>query len=213
MGRLAFLLSIIIGAGLAASNATAADLVVQVKTTAGAPVEDAVVTVYPASGGEAGPIHFDWPMKMTQQNISFHPFVLIVPVGASVSFPNLDNVRHHVYSFSPTHQFELKLYGHDETRSVKFDKAGVVALGCNIHDKMAAFIKVVDTPYAAKTDASGNLVIHGLPPGPATLHLWRPYMKAPNNEITKAIAAPAAGQVSETFAVEVHPPAMTHSMY
>ena len=213
MGRLAFLLSIIISAGVAASNATAADLMVQVKTAAGAPVEDAVVTVYPASGGDAGPIHFDWPMKMTQQNISFHPFVLIVPVGALVSFPNLDNVRHHVYSFSPTHQFELKLYGRDETRSIKFDKAGVVALGCNIHDKMAAFIKVVDTPYAAKTDASGNLVIHGLPPGPATLHLWRPYMKAPGNEITKAITTPAAGQAAESFAVEVHPPAMAHSMY
>jgi len=213
MGRLAFLLSIIISAGVAASNATAADLMVQVKTAAGAPVEDAVVTVYPASGGDTGPIHFDWPMKMTQQNISFHPFVLIVPVGALVSFPNLDNVRHHVYSFSPTHQFELKLYGRDETRSIKFDKAGVVALGCNIHDKMAAFIKVVDTPYAAKTDASGNLVIHGLPPGPATLHLWRPYMKAPGNEITKAITTPAAGQAAESFAVEVHPPAMAHSMY
>ena len=213
MRRLAFLLSIIIGIGLVASNAIAADLVVQVKTTTGAPVEDAVVTVYPASGGDAGPIHFDWPMKMTQQNISFHPFVLIVPVGALVAFPNLDNVRHHVYSFSPTHQFELKLYGRDETRSVKFDKAGTVALGCNIHDKMAAFIKVVDTPYAAKTDASGNLVIHDLPPGPATLHLWRPYMKAPGNEITKAIAAPSAGQVTESFAVEVHPPAMAHSMY
>jgi len=212
MGRLAFILTIILGLGLSASNAAAADLVVQVKTTAGAPVEDAVVTVYPA-GGDTGPIHFDWPMKMSQQNIAFHPFVLIVPVGGSVSFPNLDTVRHHVYSFSPTHPFELKLYGRDETRSIKFDKAGTVALGCNIHDKMAAFIKVVDTPYAAKTDASGNLVIHGLPAGQATLHLWRPYMKAPNNELTKPIAVPAAGQVSETFAVEVHPPVMTHSMY
>jgi len=213
MERLAFILPIILAIGLSVSNAAAADLVVQVRTTAGAPVEDAVVTVYPASGGDTGPIHFDWPLRMSQQNIAFHPFVLIVPVGASVSFPNLDNVRHHVYSFSPTHQFELKLYGRDETRSVKFDKAGTVALGCNIHDKMAAFIKVVDTPYAAKTDANGNLVIHGLPPGQATLHLWRPYMKAPNNEITKVIASPADGQVSETFAVEIHPPAMMHSAF
>jgi plastocyanin len=212
MRRLAFLLPIILGISLCASNAAAADLVVQVKTTAGAPVEDAVVTVYPASGGDSGPIHFDWPMRMSQQNVTFHPFVLIVPTGASVSFPNLDNVRHHVYSFSPAHPFELKLYGRDETRTVKFDKAGVVALGCNIHDKMAAFIKVVDTPYAAKTDAGGMLVIHGLPPGPATLHLWRPYMKAPNNEVAKQIVLPGAGQAAEAFAVDVHPPAMTHGM-
>jgi plastocyanin len=179
----------------------------------GAPLEDAVVTVYPVSGGDNGPIRFDWPMRMSQQNISFDPFVLIVPVGATVSFPNLDNVRHHVYSFSPTHPFELKLYSRDDTRTVRFDKAGTVALGCNIHDKMAAFIKVVDTPYAAKTDASGAAVIHDLPPGAATLHLWRPYMKAPNNEITKVIAMPASGKVSQAFAVEVHPPPTKHSMF
>jgi len=208
MMRPAIFLSFLAALALCATVAAASDLVVQVKTAAGAPVEDAVVTVYPASGGDAGPIHFDWPMRMSQQNIAFHPFVLIVPVGATVSFPNLDTVRHHVYSFSPTHQFELKLYSRDETRTVKFDKAGEVALGCNIHDKMAGFIKVVDTPYAAKTDANGNLVIHGLPPGPATLHLWRPYMKAPNNELTKSVVLPATGQASEAFAVEVHPPVM-----
>jgi plastocyanin len=213
MRRPAFLLPIIVALGLLASPAAATDLVVQVRTTAGAPVADAVVTVHPASGGDTGPIHFDWPMRMSQQNIEFHPFVLIAPVGAVVAFPNLDNVRHHVYSFSPAHPFELKLYSRDETRTVKFEKAGPVALGCNIHDKMAGFIKVVDTPYAAKTDASGTLVIHGLPPGPAMLHLWRPYLKAPNNEIAKAISIPAAGQAAEGFAVEVHPPAMAHSMY
>jgi len=211
MKRLATIVFILLGAGLFAASATAADLLVQVRNTTGAPVADAVVTVYPASG-VSGPIHFDWPMTMSQQNIAFHPFVLIVPVGATVSFPNFDPVRHHVYSFSPTHQFELKLYGKDQTRSVGFDKAGVVALGCNIHDKMAAFIKVVDTPYAAKTDASGQLVIHDLPSGPATLHLWRPYMKAPGNEITKPIAVPGAGQVAETFAVDVHPPAAMQGM-
>jgi plastocyanin len=211
MKRLAIIVSILLGVGLFAARATAGDLVVQVRTTAGAPVADAVVTVYPASGA-GGPIHFDWPMTMSQQNIAFHPFVLIAPVGATVSFPNFDPVRHHVYSFSPTHQFELKLYGKDQTRSVTFDKAGVVALGCNIHDKMAAFIKVVDTPYAAKTDANGQLVIHGLPPGPATMHLWRPYMKTPGNEIVKAIAVPGAGQLAEAFAVEVHPPAAMQGM-
>ena len=212
MKWLAIFLSILFSSVAIAGQASASDLLVQVKTAAGAPVADAVVTVYPASGAPA-PIHFDWPMTMSQQNIAFHPFVLIAPVGATVAFPNFDNVRHHVYSFSSTHQFELKLYGRDQTRTVKFDKAGVVALGCNIHDKMAAFIKVVDTPYAAKTDAGGHLLIHGLPAGAATLHLWRPYLKAPNNEITRSIALPGAGQVAEAFTVEVHPPAAMQGMY
>ena len=65
-----------------------------------------------------------------------------MPVGATVSFPNRDKVRHHVYSFSAAKKFDLKLYGRDETRSVVFDKPGVVALGCNIHDVMSGFIVV-----------------------------------------------------------------------
>ena len=78
--------------------------------------------------------------------MQFHPFVLIVPVGAKVSFPNLDPTRHHVYSFSPAKQFELKLFARDQSRSVVFDKPGVVALGCNIHDAMTAFIVVDGQP-------------------------------------------------------------------
>ncbi|MEI9926710.1 MAG: hypothetical protein WDN44_02065 [Sphingomonas sp.] len=64
-----------------------------------------------------------------QKNIQFHPFVLVVPLNSNVSFPNLDPVRHHVYSFSPAKRFELKLYAREQNRSVRFDKAGVVALG------------------------------------------------------------------------------------
>jgi hypothetical protein len=115
--------------------------------------------------------------------------VLIVPVGAEVSFPNRDTVRHHVYSFSPTRPFELKLYGSEQAaRSVKFDKAGVVALGCNIHDSMVAFIRVVTTPFAAKTDGAGHARLTGMNGGAATLKLWHPYLKAPGNEIARTVA-------------------------
>ncbi|QUD87188.1 methylamine utilization protein [Phenylobacterium montanum] len=196
---------------LAAGAASAADLTVQVKTTAGAPVADAVVTVYPQAG--AAPLsanHFDWPMRVSQQNIQFHPFVLIAPVGATVAFPNLDKVRHHVYSFSATHPFELKLYGSDQERSVRFDKAGVIALGCNIHDQMVAFVKVVDTPYAAKTDASGMVTLHDLPAGAATLKLWRPYLHAPGNEVSRTVSV---GHGTEAFAIDVRQPPAMHNMY
>jgi plastocyanin len=208
MWRLAALLAL-----FCATSAYAADLKVQVKTPAGAPVADAVVLVYPAAGGGSDPIHFDWPMTMAQHNIQFEPFVLIVPVGATVAFPNLDNVRHHVYSFSPAHPFELKLYGKDQTRSIRFDKLGVVALGCNIHDSMIAFIRVVDTRYAAKTNAAGVAVIHNLPAGAATLKLWHPYLKAPNNEVSRAIAVPAAGESSEAFTADVRPAPAMGPMY
>ena len=118
--------------------AVAASLRVSVATPGGAPVRDAVVMVYPKGGASGGPIRFPWAYVMTQKDMQFAPFVLVVPVGAGVAFPNRDPFRHHVYSFSGAKNFQLKLYGYDETRVVKFDKAGVVALGCNIHDNMAA---------------------------------------------------------------------------
>ena len=116
--------------------AAAADLVVSVRTAAGAPVSDAVVSLPEIRG----PLHAAGPYRMAQHDLQFDPFVLVAPVGAEVAFPNLDRVRHHVYSFSPAHPFELKLYGRDESRSVRFDKPGVVALGCNIHDTMVGTI-------------------------------------------------------------------------
>ncbi len=186
---------------LLASPAVAADLTVSVRA-GGKPVPDAVVTAYPASGIPAGPIHLEGPLIMAQHNRQFEPFVLIAPVGATVAFPNRDDVRHHVYSFSPAHPFQLKLYGQDQTRTVQFDKVGVIALGCNIHDQMVAFIKVVDTPYAAKTDATGDVVLRHLPAGPVTVKVWHPYLKGGEDDIVHPVVLrPAGGH--ETFAVEL----------
>jgi plastocyanin len=188
---------------LCASAASAGDAAFLLTNAHGQPVADAVITIYPQGFAKAEGFKFDWPQEMDQHNLQFAPFVLIVPVGASVNFPNRDAVRHHVYSFSPAKAFELKLYGQDQTRSVKFDKVGMVALGCNIHDNMVAFIKVVDTPFAAKTDATGQAVVHGLPAGPIQLHIWQPYLKAPGNEIVRAAVAPASGVTREAIQIDV----------
>ena len=197
---------------LLCSKAAAADLTVSIRTASGEPIRDAVVTVHPASGVGAQPIHFPWPQEMGQQNLQFDPFVLVTPVGGEVVFPNRDGVRHHVYSFSPAKRFELKLYGKGETPSVRFDKTGVVALGCNIHDSMVAFIKVVDTPFAAKSGPTGSVVLHGLPVGPATLRVWHPYMRAPDNETARQVVVRDAGSV-ETVSVEVRAPPVRHGAY
>ena len=136
----------LIAALILSSPAMAGDLTISVRDSADRPVQDAVVTVHPAAGAPRGPIRFAWPLRMAQQDIQFQPYVLIVPVGGTVSFPNLDRVRHQVYSFSRGNRFELQLYGRDESRTHTFSAAGVAALGCNIHDQMLAYIKVVDTP-------------------------------------------------------------------
>jgi plastocyanin len=192
------------------SAAAAADLTVTVKTGAGRPVADAVVTVHPAAG-TAPPVRFAWPLQVDQRNMKFEPFVLIVPVGGEVSFPNRDAVRHHVYSFSKTKPFELKLYGRDESRSVRFDRIGVVALGCNIHDSMVAFLKVVDTPFAAKTDAAGVVVLRGLPNGSSDVRVWHPYLRAPEGEVRRAVALRDGG--AEIFAVELRAAPTAHRSY
>jgi plastocyanin len=163
-----------------------------------------VITIYPNGQPTKGAIKFDWPYRVAQQNIQFRPFVLIVPVGAEVSFPNLDTVRHHVYSFSQGNNFELKLYGRQENRVVKLPAVGVAAIGCNIHDQMVGFIKVVDTAYAGKTDAGGNVTIHGLPDGPVAAKVWHPYLRAPKNEKTLAVVA-VRGAMRETATVELRP--------
>ena len=199
-------------AALFATSTQAADLALSLRTPKGRPVSDAVVTVFPNAGTGSGPIRFDWPYRLAQQDMRFDPFVLIVPVGATVAFPNRDRVRHQVYSFSPAHPFELKLYGTEDTRLVRFDRAGVIAVGCNIHDSMVAFIKVVDTPYAARTDSAGQVTLH-LPAGPATLRIWHPYLKAAGNEVARSIVVAREGLQSETAALDLRTPPARRSDY
>jgi hypothetical protein len=191
----------------AASPVFAGDLNMTIKDKSGQPVSDAVVMVYPASGLPAGPIKFPWAYVMGQQSIMFDPTVLIVPVGADVRFPNHDKVRHHVYSFSGGNKFELKLYGQDESRSVTFKVPGTAAIGCNIHDQMAGFIRVVDTPFAIKTGANGAAVIRNLPAGPAKVVIYQPYLRAPKNEATVQTTIPATGAASLAQTFDIRAPA------
>ena len=172
------------------SQALAGDLSVVVRNAAGQPVKDAVVTLKPASGGVAGaPIRFTWPYSVAQQNISFNPFVLIVPAGSNVTFPNKDNVRHHVYSFSPAKKFELPLYKGTPAAPVLFDKPGVVVLGCNIHDWMLGYVLVLETPWFATTGPDGAAQLKDLPAGAYEVRVWHPRMpdgEPPRQRVTLA---------------------------
>ncbi len=193
---------------LAPAPALAGDLVMTIRDGMGRPVPNAVVMIRPASGVPAGPIRFPWPYAAAQQDIQFQPFVLVVPVGAIVGFPNKDKVRHHVYSFSAGNKFELKLFGRDESRSVVFKAVGVAAIGCNIHDQMVGFIRVVDTPWAIKTGADGVATLRGVPAGAATVTVWHPYLRAPKSELVRRSTFTAAGVLHETVAVELRMPTM-----
>ena len=143
-------------------------------------------------GGAARPATAAGRYVVSQKNIQFHPFLTIVPVGADVSFPNFDPTKHHVYSFSPAKRFELKLFAKDQSRTVHFDKPGVVALGCNIHDQMSAFIVVTDSAWTARTNAQGMAVFADAPERTGRVTVWHPYLRAPGGAVQQAIGAGAA---------------------
>ena len=185
-----------------ASPLHAAALTVRVVDASGRPVRDAVVKLQP-SGTAAHAPRAGGRYVVSQQNLQFHPFLTVVPVGADVSFPNLDPTKHHVYSFSAAKRFELKLFARDQSRTVHFDKPGVVALGCNIHDGMSAFIFITDSPWTARTNAQGIATFGDAPGARGTVVVWHPYLRAPGGAVQQAVAA---GQRSATFTIRLRPP-------
>ena len=192
-----------LAAGLAlAAPLCAAPLAVRVVDASGRPVRDAVVTLYPA-GAAARPARAGGRFVVSQQNLQFHPFLTIIPVGADVSFPNLDPTKHHVYSFSSAKKFELKLFAKDQSRTVHFDKPGVVALGCNIHDQMSAFVVVTDSAWTARTNAQGMAAFADAPNAPARLTVWHPYLRALGGQVQQTVAP---SQRSASFQIRLRPP-------
>ncbi len=179
---------------LAVTPAHAGDVRVRILDAAGAPVKDAVVTIHTARAAPTGSFKFPWATAMNQRSVQFDPHVLIVPVGATVAFPNFDKVRHHVYSFSKAAKFEFKLFGRDESRSYTFKTAGAVAVGCNIHDAMTGFIKVVDTPYANKTAGDGATILANVPAGRTRITVWHPGMRTRDQESSLDLDVTAADQ-------------------
>jgi plastocyanin len=173
-----------------AAPAAAAPVAITVNGPTGAPLAGAVVTI--EVPGRAAPTPRGSYM-VEQRDIQFQPRVLIVPVGATVGFPNRDKVRHHVYSFSKPKKFDIRLYGREESRTVVFDKPGVVALGCNIHDLMSGFVFVTATPFAAQANAAGKVAWGDVPVGQAVLRVWHPSIRAPGNTLSRPVAVGAAG--------------------
>jgi hypothetical protein len=151
--------------------AQAATVTFNTRETSGRTLDSVVVTLLPVGRGALPPPR---PASIEQVRKTFVPLVSVVQTGAAVDFPNNDTVRHHVYSFSASKVFELKLYAGTPARPVVFDKPGVVVLGCNIHDRMVAYILVVDTPWFAVSGDDGSAKITDLPPGDYMLQTWHP---------------------------------------
>lgn len=109
---------------------------------------------------------------LNQQDRRFSPDLVVVPVGSSVSFANLDPIFHNVFSLSKVKSFDLGNYPKDQTRIVTFPKAGIVFVDCHLHPNMSAVIVVTPNRWSTKADASGRFVLPDVPPGTYTIVAW-----------------------------------------
>lgn len=138
----------------------------------GQPAQDAIVHI----SGEGIRSSNTEIAIMDQINRQYNPHVLAIHKNQKVSFPNSDNVRHHVYSFSKTKPFEMKLYAGTPNAPVTFENEGVVVLGCNIHDAMLGYIVVYGDGRFGVVDDAGKVVFSNPKESVTTLNVWHPHL-------------------------------------
>ncbi len=127
----------------------------------------------PARKSPTLPNEIKSPIKMKQEGQQFTPHILLVSTGQEVVFPNDDNVFHHVYSFSPAKTFEVTLEQNVTSEPIVFEQAGIVELGCNVHDWMLGYIYVSDAEISGQSALNGE-VSFDLPPGEYSVSVWHP---------------------------------------
>ena len=152
------------------------DIQIQLINSDQSAVTDGVVELIPQF--EYGGADSNKGPDVAQKNRTFVPFVSAVEVGTEVHFPNYDKTRHHVYSFSKAKQFELKLYVGRPDSGIVFDKTGIVALGCNIHDYMQAYVYISESPFVQVSNKEGVTDFQELPQGKYQLNVWHPWQKS-----------------------------------
>jgi plastocyanin len=179
----------------------AVEVSIELHDRSGAPLAEAVVALY-AHDHVASAAAVPSEYKMDQVDKQFMPRLLAIRAGDRVSFPNSDNIRHHVYSFSPANTFELPLYRGIPSAPVTFSRAGKVVLGCNIHDRMSAHIYVLDTPLFARTTA-GRHVFPGIAPGDYEVAVFHPRQRDSEEGVRQALHIPAQATQRVELTVDI----------
>ncbi len=168
-----------------------ASISVRVLDQNGQPLDNAVLEL-PIAPVQQAP---DEVAIIDQINKRFVPMVIAIAQGQQVNFPNNDNIRHHVYSFSEIRQFSTELYADIPGAPVTFDKAGIAVLGCNIHDSMVGYIFVSPWQHVAVTDTTGRVAfdLDNTSTLPATLKVWHPWSADPQQKREVSTAGLEAG--------------------
>jgi plastocyanin len=182
-------LAFLLGSTALLPAAHAAELHARVLDEQGRVLSDAVVIAVSEVPAPAARPRIE---QIEQIDLEFVPRVKAIQAGSSISFPNRDDVRHHVYSFSQPKRFELPLYVGTPAQPVRFDTPGVVTIGCNIHDWMVGYIYVADSPYYGMTGAEGGTRLTGLPAGRYTVRVWHPQLAQPEESTRREVDLRAA---------------------
>ena len=200
---LTWLALLVASPGLAAGKDGA--LEVHIADARGAPVADAIVSVRLRGGGNV-PAPAPARHTIDQKNLAFVPSMAVVHPGDEVVFRNSDATRHHVYSFSPAAKFEFVLAPRDSSPPLRLERPGVVAVGCNIHDSMIAWLYVTDAPWTARTGADGRARFDALPPGDYEVRAGQPRLRPGRGEPTRNATVVTGGSASVSLALTLLPP-------
>jgi len=152
-------------------------------------VEQAVVFFTPAKAPKMDALA--QPLDMATVKKEFKPHALVLPVGSKVRFPNQDPILHNAFSVSPGNAFDVGVYAKGPGKEVTFGQPGLVRVFCNVHQTMAAYLLVLDTPYWTSPDAGGNFTLTGLPTGTGTLSIWHERGELSTRAVTVAASAGA----------------------
>lgn len=131
--------------------------------------------------------------KMDQHGKVFIPYVLPIVQGTAVEFHNSDSLQHNVFGVGAD-EFNLGTYTQGMARDYTFNKLGQVAILCNIHPEMEAYILVLQNPYFTQVDSSGRFHIAGVPAGDYVVKAWYQGKTKQQN-----VKVPAAGSVTVSF--------------
>ena len=161
-------------------------------------VTDGYVELYALSGQEKST---PGSGEVDQVDKEFTPLYSAVAVGSTVLFPNSDNIQHQIYSFSKSKKFDLPLFAKNDQKKVTFDKAGIIHMGCNIHDWMLSFLYVYESKFFGQTDTNGSISFSSVPDGEYELRIWSPRLKNNRSIVKQTITLPATTSVTQTIKV------------
>jgi plastocyanin len=182
-----------------------AELVVRLSDARGQPVENAVISVV-ADGAAAAAASAPATKVIDQKNETFVPYLETFRPGDRVQFRNSDPTRHHVYSFAAAKAFEFVLAPGQSSPPLQLDKPGAIAVGCNIHDSMIAYLYVSDAPWLARSGSDGRALIANLPVGSYRVSVWHPQLRPGKEQAPQVLTIdPAVTDVTAAFVLALLP--------